>query len=68
MRMPSAAKEVISLTNNEEVAKEVPAKPAQKHSNNIKLKVKHSLVKAKKPGKSPRSKTPPSGAKSDIKV
>jgi len=55
---------------SQDLPKELPAKSAQKHSNNIISKVKQSLVKAKKAiiGKSPSSKTLSSETKGDIKV
>jgi hypothetical protein len=55
---------------SQDLPREVPAKPTQKHSNNILTRVKQSLVKAKKAiiGKSPTPKTVPSDSKGDVKV
>ncbi|XP_052302487.1 uncharacterized protein LOC7465204 isoform X7 [Populus trichocarpa] len=55
---------------SQDLPREVPAKPTQKHSNNILTRVKQSLVKAKKAiiGKSPTPKTVSSDSKGDVKV
>ncbi|KAI4349854.1 hypothetical protein L6164_010402 [Bauhinia variegata] len=66
-----STKENDTIKTSKDLPKEISAKPAQKHSNNIISKVKQSLVKAKKAiiGKSPSSKTLSSNnTQGDIKV
>ncbi|XP_043711562.1 muscle M-line assembly protein unc-89-like [Telopea speciosissima] len=59
-----------SKTDQDPPEREAPAKPSQKHSNNIISKVKQSIAKVKKAiiGKSPSSKTLSSEAKGDIQI
>ncbi|KAL3591023.1 hypothetical protein D5086_009663 [Populus alba] len=67
---PSTTKDADDIKVSQDLPREVPAKPTQKHSNNILTKVKQSLVKAKKAiiGKSPTPKTVSSDTKGDVKV
>ncbi|KAL9378791.1 hypothetical protein Peur_027273 [Populus x canadensis] len=65
-----SAKDAEDAKESQDLPREVPAKPTQKHSNNILTRVKQSLVKAKKAiiGKSPTPKTVSSDSKGDVKV
>ncbi|KAL3573332.1 hypothetical protein D5086_023945 [Populus alba] len=65
-----SVKDAEDAKESQDLPREVPAKPAQKHSNNILTRVKQSLVKAKKAiiGKSPTPKTVSSDSKGDVKV
>jgi hypothetical protein len=67
---PSTTKDADDIKVSQDLPREVPAKPTQKHSNNILTKVKQSLVKAKKAiiGKSPTPKTVSSDTKGDVEV
>ncbi|KAG5232258.1 transcriptional regulator ATRX [Salix suchowensis] len=68
--LESSVKDAEDAKESQDLPIEVPAKPTQKHSNNILTKVKQSLVKAKKAiiGKSPAPKTVSSDSKGDVKV
>ncbi|KAJ6380462.1 hypothetical protein OIU76_017013 [Salix suchowensis] len=68
--LESSVKDAEDAKESQDLPIEVPAKPTQKHSNNILTKVKQSLVKAKKAiiGKSPSPKTVSSDSKGDVKV
>ncbi|KAF9669793.1 hypothetical protein SADUNF_Sadunf13G0001400 [Salix dunnii] len=68
--LESFVKDAEDAKESQDLPIEVPAKPTQKHSNNILTKVKQSLVKAKKAiiGKSPTPKTVSSDSKGDVKV
>ncbi|XP_042483339.1 titin-like isoform X2 [Macadamia integrifolia] len=59
-----------SKTDQDPPKQEAPAKPSQKHSNNIISKVKQSIVKVKKAiiGKSPSSKPLSSESKGDVQT
>ncbi|KAJ6876499.1 hypothetical protein NC651_029482 [Populus alba x Populus x berolinensis] len=65
-----SVKDAEDAKESQDLPREVPAKPTQKHSNNILTRVKQSLVKAKKAiiGKSPTPKTVSSDSKGDVKV
>ncbi|KAJ6737716.1 NEUROFILAMENT PROTEIN-LIKE PROTEIN [Salix viminalis] len=67
---PSTTKDAEDTQVSLDLPRKVPAKPSQKHSNNILTKVKQSLVKAKKAiiGKSPTPKTVSSDTKGDVGV
>ncbi|KAF9681439.1 hypothetical protein SADUNF_Sadunf05G0001600 [Salix dunnii] len=67
---PSTTKDAEDTLVSLDMPRNVPAKPSQKHSNNILTKVKQSLVKAKKAiiGKSPTPKTVSSDTKGDVEV
>ncbi|KAB5556052.1 hypothetical protein DKX38_006961 [Salix brachista] len=67
---PSTTKDAEDTQVSLDLPRKVPAKPSQKHSNNILTKVKQSLVKAKKAiiGKSPTPKTVSSDTTGDVGV